>query len=150
MEDNEKLKKLQQQRKEHGERERAQLNLWRKWEAERQQKFDVALQSESLLHIQFLNDLQINSEKLTEWHGKAKNDAQRKQLLAMIQALWRVQTYTTNMETLAKAATADLLMERKKARSYANRLHDAEKEIKALKAEIQHYVDEEEERSRQY
>lgn len=138
------MEELNKKRKEYGDLEKSQMNLFKKLEIEKQQRFDNALTSESLLHIQFLNDLQINSDKLTEWHGKAKNDDQRKQLLSMIKALWRVQTYTETLKTLSKKATAEYLTERAMHRRAMQTILDLKNENKALKAEIEHYEDERE------
>lgn len=138
------MEELNKKRKEYGDLEKSQMNLFKKLEIEKQQRFDNALTSESLLHIQFLNDLQINSDKLTEWHGKAKNDDQRKQLLSMIKALWRVQTYTETLKTLSKKATAEYLTERSMHRRAMQTILDLKNENKALKAEIEHYEDERE------
>lgn len=81
-----------------------------KWHVEKikenRQYFDYADLSQKILEDQKDEDLLLLGDWLTDLHNKLKaEDSRRKELLLLIQSIWRLEKYCGGLETVCKAST---------------------------------------------
>lgn len=137
---------LEDKKNESRQKEINQIKLLSKYLENERKNFDYADTSHWILQDKNESDLILISEKLNEWHSKAK-DENKKQFLDLIMTVFRVQSYCTTMETIAKGSVAKLNFSEKRnkqlefeKRTYEDRIlllkKTYEDEIKKLKEQI--------------
>lgn len=104
------MEKLNKKRELSKTKERLQVDLFNRLEAEKQKAFEVALQGDELLKIQFLNDFDIIASQFKKWQDKTKSEDHKKTIRDLSVALIRINIYATNQHTLAKRATAESIV----------------------------------------
>lgn len=140
------LRKLREENKDLEQRQNALLMSFIKNERKR---FEFADVSQQLAYEKNLEDTMVINDALTTWLQNPKLNAKSKaELNDLLVSLWRVMTYSNNLETITKTAVSkyvsterrnDELVSEKKTLEL--RLHQIEqtknKEIDALKKEIE-------------
>lgn len=117
--------------------ERLQADLWNKFDAEKAKAYEVALQGDALLKLQFMNDFDIIINKFNEWSNKSKSEVQKKILVQMTKALFRINIYGQNQHTLAKNAIAESIIAKKQMLTALKELDKTKIEIKHLESQIE-------------
>lgn len=104
------------------EEERLQAKLYTEYVKQRRKYFEYADTAQNLLEQQKDDDLLLVQNWLMEVHNKLKQDDKRKrELVLLIQGVWRIEKYCGGLETVAKASTV--------------RVVEHSKEIEQLKSE---------------
>jgi len=136
---NDKMKDLNEQRKEHGLMERAQMGFFIRHQKEKSIQFDRMQATERLLDFQYQTDYTMLFELFLKWLKGAKNDDQKKTINTSIQALMRMQSYCDTLQTISKRTMLDLNDERRMTTRMAHDAADLKKQIETLKKEIEYY-----------
>lgn len=102
-----------------------------KWHVEKVKEarkyFDYADLSQNILEQQKDDDLLLLQDWLTTLHNNLKpDDLRRKEVLLLIQGVWRIEKYCGGLETIAKASTVRVFTSLK-------RIEELESEIRLLK-----------------
>lgn len=97
---------LQSQRENEKLIENKQNDLLVKFLKQKRDRFDYADTSQWIAQEQNENDLLLISDSLTNWHSKAKNESQKKELYLLLQSIWRNSSYCVNLETICKSAVS--------------------------------------------
>lgn len=116
--------------------ERLQADLWNRFDAEKAKAYEVALQGDALLKIQFMNDFDIIVNKFNQWSSKSKSEVQKKTLVQMTKALFRINIYGQNQHSLAKNAIAECIISKRQMSLALRDLDKAKQEMKHLKSQI--------------
>jgi hypothetical protein len=141
METNDKMKELNQQRKEHGQSEMDLLrsNFWKKKQIEDRKRFERQTATEGLLDLQYLSDNSMIFELFVNWSKNAKTESQNETINASIRAVLRMQSYVSTLQTTSKLAVSNMIEEQKMTSRMATEIRDLKQQVKSLKAEIEHY-----------
>lgn len=141
---NDKMHELNQRRKEHGEKEIEFLrsNFWKRKQIEERKQFDRQSATEALLDLQYQSDHIMVMELIKKWLGNVKNESQKETLFEVIKSLMRMSSYVNTLQTVAKSSVCQMLDEKHNHNKTLRAKYDLEKENKALKTEIQYYIDE--------
>lgn len=138
---------LEEQRRKNNEIERNQLKLIGRFLEQKRKNFEYADTSLWLLENKNENDLVFISEKINDWHSKAKEE-NKKQFLEILLALFRIQSYCNSMQTINKNAVSEFVIESKNVKKLENEISllkmeiinlksKHEQEIRSLKSEIE-------------
>lgn len=141
------MNELEEKRKQQNELEKNQMKLISRYLEQQRKNFEYSDLAYSILETKNETDLIFISEKVNEWHDKAKAE-NKKQFLEIILALFRVQSYCVSIQTIAKGSVAELSDEIKRVKELESKLRTLEiekiniqakheQEIKSLKQEIE-------------
>ena len=111
--------------------ERLKADLWNKLDAEKAKAYEVALEGDALLKIQFMNDFDIILNKFNEWSKNTKAEEQKNLLVQMTKALFRINLYGQNQHSLAKTAISESIIAKRQ-------MMHALKELDKIKIEMKH------------
>ncbi len=121
----------------HKSTERLQADLWNKFDSDKARAYEVALEGDSLLKLQFMNDFDIIINKFNEWSNKSKSEDQKTVLVQMTKALFRINLYGQNQHSLAKTAIAESIIAKKQMTIALKELDEHQKELEQLKSQIE-------------
>lgn len=134
------MEELNERRKKEGEAERQSIGLVTKFLEKQRERFDYADTAHFILQNKNEMDLIFVSEKLGEWHTKAK-EGNKKVFLEMIMTLFRIQSYCTTMETISKGSVAEYVREVKRVSYLEGEINlmklQHRKEIQSIKQELE-------------
>lgn len=130
---------LNEKRKVHGEKERAQIGFFIKKQKEKQVRFNQMEATERILDFQYQTDYSFLFELFVNWSKKAKSEKQKDVLNKSIFALMRMQSYCSTLQTVSKSAVVSLNDEKRLSTNMASKIHDLEKEISDLKKQVEYY-----------
>lgn len=133
---------LNEERKSNQDFELARSKLFSKFLNQQRKNFDYADVSMWLLQDKNETDIIFLGERLDEWKSKAKPESNQLQVLTdMMMALFRIQAYSFNLETINKQSVAELIKERERCKSAESETHRQKlkhlKEISSLKLELE-------------
>lgn len=138
---------LEDNKRKLNEIERNQIKLVSKFLEQQRKRFDYADTAHWILENKNETDLIFISEKVNDWHSKAK-DENKAQFLEIILALFRVQSYCVSIQTIAKGSVAEFSNELKRSKQLENEIYNLklelvnqksnyESEIKSIKAQLE-------------
>lgn len=130
---------LEDKKSESRQKELNQIKLLSKYLENERKNFDYADTSHWILQDKNESDLILVSEKLNEWHSKAK-DANKKQFLELIMTVFRVQSYCTTIETIAKGSVAKYSNEYKRNLQLESELSTLKNELILLKTKYENEI----------
>lgn len=129
--------------------EQRQVALLKNFIGAQRERFEFAEISQHLAMEKNLEDTMILNDALTTWLMNPKADAKKKKELSdLVNSLWRVMAYCSNLETIAKTAVSKYITTEKRNDQLVSEKHSLElkfqqfekqknKEIDALKKEIE-------------
>lgn len=129
--------------------EQRQVTLLKNFIGTQRERFEFAEVSQHLAMEKNLEDTMILNDALTTWLMNPKADAKKKkELTDLVNSLWRVMAYCSNVETIAKTAVSKYVTTEKRNDQLVSEKHSLElkfqqfekqknKEIDALKKEIE-------------
>jgi hypothetical protein len=132
---------LDKKRAERGEIEKRHLQThFAEKEIQRLKDFEMAAAQDYILDLQYDTDGQIIFKKLTDWHN-AKNatKANKKVIMQLIAAIWRMQEYKGTLRTAQSGATALYLETRRENQKLSKLVKEQEQQIKSQQKEIDYY-----------
>lgn len=141
------MDELEEKRRQNSQIEKNQSKLVAKFIEQQRKRFDYADSALWVLENKNETDLIFLSEKVNDWHTKAKEE-NKPQFLDFILTLFRVQSYCTTMQTICKGSVAEYVNESKRAKNLESEVYNLkleiqnlkskhEQEIKGLKSEIE-------------
>jgi hypothetical protein len=130
---------LEDKKSESRQKEINQIKLLSKYLENERKNFDYADTSHWILQDKNESDLILISEKLNEWHSKAK-DENKKQFLELIITVFRVQSYCTTIETIAKGSVAKYSNEYKRNLQLESELSTTKNELILLKTKYENEI----------
>jgi hypothetical protein len=130
---------LEDMKSESRQKEINQIKLLSKYLENERKNFDYADTAHWILQDKNESDLILISEKLNEWHSKAK-DENKKQFLDLIMTVFRVQSYCTTMETIAKGSVAKYSNEYKRNLQLESELSTLKNELILLKTNYENEI----------
>lgn len=116
--------------------EKKQVELFKRIEREKQHAFDVALQGDNLLDLQFENDCMILLEPLEEWKNKAKSEDQKTKLDLMIKALMRLNIYANSKNIIAKRALAESIVDNRQKTKAVLEVSEMNKQMRQIQQQL--------------
>lgn len=127
---------LENKRRENNEIERNQIKLVSKFLEQQRKRFDYADTAHWILENKNESDLIFISEKVNEWHSMAK-ESNKAQFLDIIMALFRVQSYCTTIQTIAKGSVAEYSNEVKRSKQLENEIYNLKLELTNIKSKYE-------------
>lgn len=127
---------LEKKRRENNQVEQSQIKLVSKFLEQQRKRFDYADTAHWILENKNETDLIFISEKVNEWHSMAK-ESNKAQFLEIILALFRIQSYCTTIQTIAKGSVAEYSNEVKRSQKLENEVYHLKLEISNLKAKYE-------------
>lgn len=142
------MKEIQEEKELLKRMELSTSNLYFEFIQQKHKRFEFAAIAERLACERKGEDLLLLSDALTKWHNKSKNEHQKKELLSLLQCIWRIDAYCVNIETIIQQSVAEhvtterrnseLVSEKRKLEiELITTKKTLEDEIKSLKAEIE-------------
>ena len=105
--------------------------------------FEISDISVKLLDMQNQEDLSIIQERLVAWYSnKSLNEIQKKDMLKLIQALFRIQAYTETQKTLSKKSVMELSYQNTIFEKELTRAKQDSLKIESLERELKYFRDE--------
>ena len=101
------MKDLQEQKEANKNLEMAQSKMMFQFLKQKHERFEFADISQKLACDKKGEDLLFLGHALTKWHNKSTKDEQKKELLGLVQCLWRVDIYCQNIETVVQQAVSE-------------------------------------------
>ena len=127
---------LEEKKRANNQIEQNQIKLVSKFLEQQRKRFDYADTAHWILENKNETDLIFISEKVNEWHSMAK-ESNKAQFLEIIIALFRVQSYCTTIQTIAKGSVAEYSNEVKRSQKLENEVYHLKLEISNLKAKYE-------------
>jgi hypothetical protein len=127
---------LEEKRRLNNQLEQNQIKLVSKFLEQQRKRFDYADTAHWILENKNETDLIFISEKVNEWHSMAK-ESNKAQFLEIILALFRIQSYCTTIQTIAKGSVAEYSNEVKRTQNLENEVYHLKLEISNLKAKYE-------------
>jgi hypothetical protein len=127
---------LEEKKRANNQIEQNQIKLVSKFLEQQRKRFDYADTAHWILENKNETDLIFISEKVNEWHSMAK-ESNKAQFLEIILALFRIQSYCTTIQTIAKGSVAEYSNEVKRTQNLENEVYHLKLEITNLKAKYE-------------
>lgn len=127
---------LEEKKRANNQIEQNQIKLVSKFLEQQRKRFDYADTAHWILENKNETDLIFISEKVNEWHSMAK-ESNKAQFLEIILALFRIQSYCTTIQTIAKGSVAEYSNEVKRNQKLENEVYHLKLEISNLKAKYE-------------
>jgi hypothetical protein len=127
---------LEEKKRANHQIEQNQIKLVSKFLEQQRKRFDYADTAHWILENKNETDLIFISEKVNEWHSMAK-ESNKAQFLEIIMALFRIQSYCSTIQTIAKGSVAEYSNEVKRSQKLENELYHLKLEISNLKAKYE-------------
>lgn len=133
------MEQLKKERDKRGLLERTIVGFWEKKEAEKQRRNDNLAATEGILDLKYQSDYQLLFGLFLEWLDKSKTKEQREKLNLTINALFRIGSYVSTLQTVSREAVGEMLDEQRTNNGLKTDIQNLKKQVKSLKAEIEHY-----------
>lgn len=127
---------LEEKKRANHQIEQNQIKLVSKFLEQQRKRFDYADTAHWILENKNETDLIFISEKVNEWHTIAK-ESNKAQFLDIIMALFRIQSYCSTIQTIAKGSVAEYSNEVKRSQKLENEVYHLKLEISNLKAKYE-------------
>jgi hypothetical protein len=127
---------LEEKKRANNQIEQNQIKLVSKFLEQQRKRFDYADTAHWILENKNETDLIFISEKVNEWHSMAK-ESNKAQFLEIILALFRIQSYCTTIQTIAKGSVAEYSNEVKRTQNLENEVYHLKLEITNLKSKYE-------------
>lgn len=127
---------LEEKKRANNQIEQNQIKLVSKFLEQQRKRFDYADTAHWILENKNETDLIFISEKVNEWHSMAK-ESNKAQFLDIIMALFRIQSYCSTIQTIAKGSVAEYSNEVKRSQKLENEVYHLKLEISNLKAKYE-------------
>lgn len=128
------------------EKEKEQLleisrgDLYFKFLKQKHERFEFADLSQKLAFDKKGEDLLFLNDALTKWFTNSKKEEQKKELLSLIQCIWRVDVYCGNIETVVKKSVSEYVTTEKRNNELVSEKRKLEIEIISLKAKYENEI----------
>lgn len=123
------------------EDERIQAKLHTEYIKQRRKYFEYADTAQILLEQQKDDDLLLIQNWFMEVHNNLKpDDKRKKEILLLIQGVWRIEKYCGGLETIAKASTVRVVEHSKENEKLKSEKRILELEVKQIKAKYEKQI----------
>ena len=117
-------------------KEQLQVDLFNRFESEKNKAFEVALEGDKMMHVQFMNDFNILIATLQEWSDKAKSEEQKKTIMDMVASVFRIHTFAEGRHTLSKRAVAEKIVNGRQLTKSLLEVQETRKEMETIRQQI--------------
>lgn len=142
------MKDIEQKKEFQSQLENAAAGLYFGFLKNKRDSFEFSDVAQILAKDKNDEDLLFVCDAFTKWHNNSKKEAQKKELLSLLQGVWRVSSYCINLETITKQSVSKYvdiekrnmqLVSEKRTIELKNlqQIEKLENEIKSLKAELE-------------
>lgn len=133
------MEHLKKERDKRGLQERERADFWAKKETEKQRRNNNLAATEGILDSKYESDYQLLFGLFLDWLKKSKTKEQKETLNFTFNALMRIQSYVSTLQTVSRSSVGEMMDERTRNNKLHTKVEVLEKQIKTLKAEIEHY-----------
>jgi len=142
------MKDIEQKKEFQSQLENAAAGLYFGFLKNKRDSFEFSDVAQILAKDKNDEDLLFVCDAFTKWHNNSKKEDQKKELLSLLQGVWRVSSYCINLETITKQSVSKYvdiekrnmqLVSEKRTIELKNlqQIEKLENEIKSLKAELE-------------
>lgn len=125
---------IEEQKEKLNQLEIKQANLHLEYLKKRRSQFDFADTSQWIALNRKEEDLLLLGDAFTRWSSALKDgDTRKDELILLLQSVWRLQAYCTNLETIIQSAVMEYVTKEKRNSELLSEKRRLELEIEKLK-----------------
>lgn len=131
------LKELNEKKESNKLLEISQSKLMFDFLKKKHKRFEFADISQRLAFEKKGEDFLFLGEALTRWHNNSKKEEQQKELLGLVQSLWRIDAYCQNIEIIVQQSVAEYVTVEKRNSELVSEKRFLELQIIQLKSKYE-------------